>query len=186
MKTVSLNCAECGIEFEKPKNEYDRRVRKGVEKFYCSLNCSGHNSNRVSPRKGNPEFLVGHSDNRRDVFSSFRWYIRRILLRAEKKNYTSDITVEYLKELWERQNATCPLSGWILNLPHSSETWSENNPFSIRSASLDRIDNNIGYMKGNVRFIAVIANYARNTFSDEEVIEFCNSVTDHNKSGKAL
>ena len=43
-------------------------------------------------------------------------------------------------------------------------------------ASLDRIDNSKGYVKGNVRFVALIYNYARNGFDDEAVLAFCNAV----------
>ena len=39
--------------------------------------------------------------------------------------------------------------------------------------SVDRIDNKNGYTQNNVRIIWLIENYCRNTFTDEEVIEFC-------------
>jgi hypothetical protein len=43
-------------------------------------------------------------------------------------------------------------------------------------ASIDRIDNNIGYIKGNIRFVSLIYNYARNNFSEDDVVEFCTNV----------
>ena len=45
------------------------------------------------------------------------------------------------------------------------------------TASLDRIDSEKGYVKENVRFVAVIANFSKNKFSDEDVIDFCEAVT---------
>lgn len=39
--------------------------------------------------------------------------------------------------------------------------------------SLDRIDGRRGYTKDNVRVVWLIENYARNNFSDEQLIEFC-------------
>lgn len=183
MKCVSLICGECGKEFEKPRNEYNRRVRLGAEKLYCSLSCSSVNGNRVSPRKGD---IKNFGDKRRRLIkndlSPFRWYIRRVWTRAKKKNYITDLTLEYLKGLWENQKGLCPFSGQKLILPEGSDTWSEDNPFSPYSASLDRIDNIKGYIIGNVRFVAVMANYARNTFTDEEVIKFSKEVAEHNKS----
>lgn len=47
-------------------------------------------------------------------------------------------------------------------------------------ASLDRIDSSIGYVKGNIQFISLIAQFAKNDFSDTEVINFCKAVA--NKS----
>lgn len=46
----------------------------------------------------------------------------------------------------------------------------DKNPYQ---ASLDRIDNNIGYMKGNIRFVSLIYNYAKNNFTDNDVAKFC-------------
>jgi hypothetical protein len=39
-------------------------------------------------------------------------------------------------------------------------------------------------MKGNIRYIAVIANYARNIFTDEEVIDFGTAVAEYTKSSE--
>jgi hypothetical protein len=39
--------------------------------------------------------------------------------------------------------------------------------------SCDRIDNARGYTKDNVRICWLIENYAKNVFTDEQVIEFC-------------
>ena len=49
----------------------------------------------------------------------------------------------------------------------------------LRRASLDRIDNSLGYVKGNVRFISIMANYCRNTFEDKDLMEFCEAVVDN-------
>jgi len=34
-----------------------------------------------------------------------------------------------------------------------------------------------GYIKGNVRFVSLMANYCRNEFTDEDVKLFCEAVT---------
>ena len=43
-------------------------------------------------------------------------------------------------------------------------------------ASIDRIDNDLGYIEGNVRFVSVMYNYARNNFTDEQVLQFAQAV----------
>lgn len=118
------------------------------------------------------------SNNRRDEFTSFRWFILRAEYRNRNKNIGCDITVEYLKDLWQKQGGICPISGWKLTLPKDSDGWNEYLP---TNASLDRIDNSIGYLKGNVRFISVMANLARQTFSDEQLISFCKAVSLNNE-----
>ncbi len=188
MKCVWLKCGECGKEFEKPKKEYDRRVRKGVVVFYCSLICSCIHSNKVSPRKGDPEF--GHRGYKKrsskvdPELAPFKWFIRRALNRIRKFKHgeTTDLTNQYLKDLFDSQNGRCPISGLKLTLPTGTSGWITGNRLTVYSASLDRIDNSKGYLQGNVRFVSVMANYARNIFTDEEVIEFCRAVTEYNKS----
>jgi hypothetical protein len=54
------------------------------------------------------------------------------------------------------------------------------NPWKV---SLDRIDSDVGYLKGNVRFIILIANLCKQSWTDEGVIRFCNMVSEHHKLG---
>tara|TARA_X000000950_G_scaffold234904_1_gene285076 strand:+ start:286 stop:492 length:207 start_codon:yes stop_codon:yes gene_type:complete len=51
-------------------------------------------------------------------------------------------------------------------------------------ASLDRVNSSKGYVKDNVRFIAVIANYCKHSFSDDEVKLFCKAVVENNNLAK--
>lgn len=89
---------------------------------------------------------------------------------ASEKKYGCNITPEYIKEIWDNQSGICPFTGWKLKLPIDLTIgFAEKNP---ANASIDRIDNSIGYMQGNVRFVAIMANLARQSFTDEQVIDF--------------
>lgn len=70
----------------------------------------------------------------------------------------------------------CPITGRFLILPKGTDGWEKLNPYN---ASLDRIDNSKGYIKGNVRYIAYIANLGRSAFSDDQLISFCKVVATH-------
>ncbi|MEO1762237.1 MAG: hypothetical protein AAFR83_09750, partial [Cyanobacteria bacterium J06629_18] len=52
----------------------------------------------------------------------------------------------------------------------------KNATLTIDRASVDRIDSSIGYIRGNIEFVAVIANFAKNVFTKQDVIEFCHDV----------
>jgi hypothetical protein len=54
--------------------------------------------------------------------------------------------------------------------------------FSARQPSLDRIDSNKGYIKDNIQFLSLIAQFAKNKFEEKDVIEFCKSVVDYQNS----
>ncbi len=175
MKTIKLQCIYCSKFFEKELKEYRRQIKNNKDKFYCSLSCVSIQRNIDFPGKGNPHLLI--PNNKRDQYTPFRYYILKGNYRNKKKNYGCDITVEYLKDLWEIQKGICPFTGWNLILPNNTKNmWDKPNP---ANASLDRIDNSKGYIEGNVRFVAVMANYARNNFTDDQLIEFCKSVTNN-------
>lgn len=84
-----------------------------------------------------------------------------ILLRSEYRDRNNkcgcDLTIEYIKQIWDDQNGICPLTGWALILPQgTAKGWETSDP---SNASLDRIDPSKGYVKGNVRFIAYMAKH---------------------------
>lgn len=173
MSKITLSCDTCNKEFEKSRNEYNRRIRLGKDKFYCSLSCSGKNPENVkhivATKSGYP--VWEHNPKKHDEYSKFR----PILRVCRQRNKDFDLTLNYLKELWESQNGICPFTGFELEA--RTYDGKSDNPLNIRSASLDRIDNSKGYVKGNVRFVSVMYNFARNKFSDENVIEFAQAVT---------
>lgn len=174
---ITLKCANCNTDFEKVAREYRRQIKKGNDRFFCTSSCAATKINSEIQRTGNSQFLI--ADNRRDEHTPFRWFVLRAQYRGKRKKYGSDITIEYLKKLWEEQKGICPFTGWNLILPKDTNGWENSNPIN---ASLDRIDNSIGYMQGNVRFISVMANLARQSFTDDQLIDFCKTVTSYQRS----
>lgn len=168
---MKVNCFVCNKEITKPTGEVNRSLNKG-RNFYCSKDCSkGIYTNNLGNflGKGRPENLI--ADNRKDIFSPFRKHLNRVRARCIKKNRQSDLDLEYLSQIWETQKGVCPLTK--VELDNSSL-------INIYTASLDRINSNEWYVKGNVRFISLMANYAKHNFSDEQLIEFCKRVAKNN------
>lgn len=172
---IDITCANCGKIVQKQLREYKRQIKSGQIRFYCNNICSAIVHNKEHHQKGNyislQRFLW-----KSDEFSPFRKFISHIKYRSSiKKKHSYDVTVEYLKQCWEQQNGICPFTGWNLILPKDSNVGFESsNPMN---ASLDRIDNSKGYVEGNVRFVAYMANLARQSFTDEQLIEFCKAVS---------
>lgn len=175
---------ECRKGFYRDNREINRSRRVG-RKQYCCRTCSAQtegkkNLGRVDPdvQSRNRKQIVRYCANLRDEYTSFRFFMKVIknTNRSSKKN---DIDLEYLRELWKQQNGECPITGWTLKLPETVAGWRKKK--SAERASLDRIDNSMGYVKGNVRFVSIMANYARNNMEDEELIEFCKAVAEKQK-----
>jgi len=170
---IEIECYHCKTKFTRTKTEHNRSLKLG-RKAFCSRSCAAKVNVfnlKEHKGKGNAENLRGRSSNRRDEYTEFKWFMRCV--RRRSKEY--DIDLPFLKELWLEQKGICPLTGWELELPKHSTDWHSKENKMFR-ASLDRIDSQLGYVKGNVRFIAVIANYCKNQFSDSEVRLFCEAV----------
>lgn len=169
---VKLRCAKCRKRFSRTRREHRRRRKLGQTRFYCSLSC------HISAR--NSRSTYGWRNLRRgkqtDALSPFRWFMARVRYRTKKGR--TNLTTEYLASLWSTQKGICPLTGWALVLPTDTSGWKKLTP---TSASLDRLNGSRGYVKGNVRFVSVMANFARYTFSDRQLLEFCVAVSHHLK-----
>lgn len=172
MGCVDLICSTCSKPIQKTQGEYNRRVKAGATRFFCNQSCTAVANNK-SPNRIHIPPTPGSN---RNEDTPFRWFLARA--RHRKHLGPHDLTPAYLRNLWEEGGGRCPLTGWDMILPHSAVGWRKDDP-KPRRASLDRIDCSRGYVQGNVRFVSVMANWARHDFSDEELIEFCRSVITH-------
>ena len=164
-ETVTLTCKQCGLEIKRRRTEHRRTKRRGRGSF-CGLACSvtwGNEQGLTNP-KGTPANLS--AANRRDELTPFR-YFKRV---CQRRKHVYSLDLAYLKSLWENQEGKCPITGWTLNLPIGTGGFEE--PSSPRNASLDRIDQDCGYIEGNVRYVALIVNLARTSCDDDVRLEF--------------
>lgn len=171
---MTVVCNWCNNEVLKKNKELRRCLRRGQQNFFCNRSCVARYKNKLNPPPGNKANLV--ANNRKDALTPFRWFLARIRYRVSKGS--SDITEAYLQDLWTQQNGVCPITKWSMVLPKNKvERKNASARVRMRFASLDRIDNSLGYVCGNVRFITLMANFARNSFSDEDLFAFCAATT---------
>lgn len=98
--------------------------------------------------------------------------INRILANAKKRNITYDLSIEYLWDLYKSQNGLCALSK--LPIVFSKKTT------DLNTASLDRIDSNIGYIEGNVQWTHKDVNKMKMDFTELRFIELCKIISNLN------
>lgn len=185
-KVVEVKCSYCEKLILKELKEYKRRLKRGKDKFYCNINCAAmvnpgfllkHKELRDNPEKAKQvyiQFLKPYAKNKQDEFSSFRYFINKAKSRKNKKFGEYNITLEYLKEIWEKQNGICPYTRLKMDL--CINTQSKNIKSKINKASLDRIDSSKGYLQGNVEFVCLGVNYAKNGFPKEQAMDFFNKI----------
>lgn len=93
-------------------------------------------------------------------------------LRAKKYNQiTPDLDREYLYQLFKDQSGKCALSGAVLKLEKRAVT----------CLSLDKINPGLGYVKGNVQWLAWAVNRAKGDMESEIFLDMCKQVLEHQK-----
>jgi hypothetical protein len=90
-------------------------------------------------------------------------YIKSIEHNAKRRNLCFDINIDYALDLLQKQNNKCFLSGYDISIEDGT-------------ASLDRIDNNQGYIKGNVQWVYRSINFMKNTLTQDDFIKLCSAV----------
>ncbi len=96
------------------------------------------------------------------------WF-HKFKLQAELRNLEFNISVEYLWELFVEQDYKCALTGWPIG-------WAEVG--QNHTASIDRINSDLGYVEGNIQLLHKDVNMAKQQYSQDYFVEMCKAVTD--------
>lgn len=92
-------------------------------------------------------------------FNGYKW-------GAISRGLDFKISIEYVWDLYVQQKGKCMISGQSINLEHNT-------------ASIDRVDSNIGYVIGNVQWVHRDINKMKNNLNEKLFIENCKKVTQH-------
>lgn len=102
-------------------------------------------------------------------------YLKKFKTKFEGCDEENALTIDYLVEQWELQKGRCPYSG--VKLIHA-DVYRNKKHNLTEIASLDRINSEYGYIKGNVQFVSAVCNFAKRNMSHEEMLEFCKIIAE--------
>lgn len=140
-----VECVYCNKEFSKDLKSI-KRTEKYKTAHICSKICSGR-----------------YGASKRYVNSrGFGFYHRTAMTGARLKNLEYNLDPKYIESVFIRQKGLCILSNIPMTMNHHKLTKDKKSPYY---ASIDRIDNSKGYIRGNIQFVCLGINYLRNTFS---------------------
>jgi len=94
--------------------------------------------------------------------------------RAKTKNISFNLTLDYLKELWNIQEGKCAISK--IKMSHSILE----GKLDI-NASIDKIDPSKGYTIGNVQFVCNRVNMMKSDMLMNNLIYFCKLIISNNE-----
>jgi hypothetical protein len=85
-----------------------------------------------------------------------------------------DLSIEFLWDLYIKQDKKCALSGLPINFKHEHHSDIGNG-----DCSLDRVDSLKGYTKDNVQWVHKKVNIMKNKFNQNEFVEICKLISNH-------
>jgi hypothetical protein len=91
---------------------------------------------------------------------------------AAIRNIEWTISDNDLDILWEEQKGLCALTQQPMSTDYSANKYI--------GISLDRIDSNKGYIKGNIQLVTGIVNICKNILNNNDFIELCKKVVQAN------
>jgi hypothetical protein len=163
---IKVKCV-CG--FEKMVDLYSLKEGSSTGCYDCSHKKTGNN---------HPLFK-GYKD------IPLKWYNR-----YTTRNQQVDMSIEYIYDLWIKQNKKCALSNVyisfeneqsLVRLDPTNPSYGKNGKKTKHNytctASLDRIDSSKGYILGNIQLVHRDINRMKSDFEQNYFIEMCKLIT---------
>ena len=177
-------CRSCGWAKRRTVqigNRYDHLVVANLKSengrlwAVCKCDCG----NTITTRS---EVLLGNKTNSCGCMPGAHWkgfgglslsYYHRLKAGAVNRGVPFDVSIQYLWGLLEKQEHKCALSGLpiCLNLQVAGKS----------TASVDRIDNSLGYQIGNVQWLHREVNRMKLHYPQDYFLNLCGCITDHQK-----
>jgi len=109
-----------------------------------------------------------------DISLTFYNKIKHI---ADKRNIKFNISLNYLWELFKKQDGRCKISGLQIRLPLTQWEYAH----GIKTASLDRINSAKGYIEGNVQWVHKDINMMKQGYEESYFLSLCQKISDYQK-----
>ena len=136
-------------------------------KKYRIKNADEINKKRRLDRKKNPqkysEYIKSYRSSTPKRFLAKKLSnVRSRAYKKERLKQNFDIDINFLIHIFNNQDKKCAITGYPMSLKF-------NCPYGI---SVDRIDSDIGYTRTNIQLVCQMINFAKNSFSNQQMIEF--------------
>ncbi len=96
---------------------------------------------------------------------------------AKERGLNFEITIEYIWDMYLKQDRKCNLSGTPIKFYRNPSKDSK-----PQTASLDRIDNDKGYTPDNVQLLHKKINFMKHVSKQEDFINYCKMIADKNQT----
>jgi hypothetical protein len=101
------------------------------------------------------------------------WF-RKFEIGANLRGIDFEITMDDVADIMDAQGGECALTGWCIDFPETGH------PHKV-DASIDRVDSQFGYIKGNIQLVHKMVNMCKQQYSQDEFVKMCKAVADKEK-----
>ena len=181
-----------GILTKRGKKSHDIKNKKfglltviSTDGQYSTCKCDCGNTKKIRNdglKNGHTKSCGCYNHNKlkrglEDISGTFYFCCMR---NARDRKIKFDITIQEILELWLKQNKKCAYTGLELCIASSKKYRSS------QTASLDRIDSKLGYIKGNIQFVHKKVNMMKGQLSDKEFLFFCKEIYNGPRSSEMV
>lgn len=161
--------------------EYIGSNNRQLSLWKCICDCGNYKETTGFNLKQNRVRSCGCQNYRLKGSSNPKWkgfeeisgtYFKAIQNGARSRNIEFNITMEYIWEIFIKQNKKCALTGLGLSFKDKHK--------GNQTASLDRIDSLNGYVEGNVQWLHKDVNSMKMNFSESYLYKLCKLIVEKN------
>jgi hypothetical protein len=160
--TITRICTHCKLEYPKTKEFFTTFTSKRDGEVF-QTKCKRCEKIYIQKRTST-------------IIHSFKGILRKISSSEKRMKNGFDLDLEFLLELWNKQNQKCAISGIEMT------TLKGQGVYFCSNVSVDKINPNLGYIKSNIQLVCSWANSAKSNLSMKEFSKMIELT--HNKLNK--
>ena len=162
-------CTKCNESKELTQFRTKPKKARNSDKVYMYISSHCAECERALRKSARTKEYRAEYKARKKLENPVLFHMQERISQWRNKDSSSDLTVEFLVNLWESQKGLCYYSNEPMILGNKKvRIW--------ESASLDRMTPELGYNQGNVVWCTYRTNSMKGNFTRDEFILICETI----------
>jgi hypothetical protein len=174
------SCRNCKKDYRNIHNKDIPIYKNSNDKWCKTCSCCGKEQEYTRKDHAKQSYLGDNQcrdcvskskafSNNRPVGDKMRLF-NKFFKSSKSRNIKWNITLDQMFSIY---TGKCSLTGWEINITHKNCT-----------ASLDRIDNSMGYSPDNIQWVHTMVNMCKNKYDEKKFIDLCKCITENTQKNR--